>query len=61
METLPNALFRIRLANGHRLLGHVARRQKPLAERVTVGAVVTVRLSPGDLSQGRVILNEHKL
>ncbi len=61
METLPNGLLRVELANGHRLLGHVARRQVPLVERVKVGATVTVKLSPGDLSHGFVILNEGKL
>ena len=61
VETLPNGLMRVELANGHRLLGHVARRQAPLVERVRVGAVVTVKLSPGDLSHGFVILNESKL
>ena len=61
METLPHGLLRVELANGHRLLGHVKRRQVPLVERVKMGAVVTVSLSPGDLSHGFVILNEEKL
>ena len=61
VETLPNGLLRVELANGHRLLGHVARRQAPLVERVRAGVVVTVKLSPGDLSHGFVILNESKL
>ena len=61
MATLPNGQLRVELSNGHRLLGHVARRQAPLVERVKVGAMVTVKLSPGDLSHGHVILNESKL
>lgn len=61
METLPHGLLRVKLANGHRVLGHVARRQAPLVERVKAGAVVTVKLSPGDLSHGFVILNESNL
>lgn len=61
METLPNGLLRVELANGHRLLGHVARRQAPLVERVNVGAMVTVKLTPGDLSHGFVVLNENNL
>lgn len=61
VETLPNGLLRLKLANGHQLLGHVARRQRPLVERVKVGAMVTVKLSPGDLSHGYVTLNESKL
>ncbi|PHX84629.1 MAG: translation initiation factor IF-1 [Opitutia bacterium] len=61
VETLPHGLLRVELANGHRLLGHVARRQAPLVERVKVGATVTVKLASGDLSHGLVILNESKL
>lgn len=61
VETLPNGLMRVELANGHRLLGHVARRQAPMVERVKNGAMVTVKLTPGDLSHGFVILNESKL
>lgn len=61
VEVLVNGLLRVELANGHRLLGHVARRQRPRVAQVNVGAVVTVRLSPGDLSHGRVMLNESKL
>ena len=61
VEALPNGLLRVALANGHRLLGHVARRQRSLVARVKVGAVVTVKLSPGDLSHGHVVLNENSL
>lgn len=61
MEALPNGLLRVELANGHRLLGHVARRQAPLVERVKMGATVTVKLTPGDLSHGFVVLNENNL
>ena len=61
VETLPNGLLRVELANGHRLLGHVARGQAPLVERVKVGAMVTVKLTPGDLSHGFVVLNENNL
>ncbi|MEN9572956.1 MAG: Translation initiation factor [Verrucomicrobiota bacterium] len=61
METLPNGLLRVKLGNGHQVIGHVARRQAPLVERVWIGAMVTVKLSPGDLSHGFVILNESKL
>ncbi|KAF0180915.1 MAG: hypothetical protein FD161_633 [Limisphaerales bacterium] len=61
MEALANGLLRVELANGHRLLGHVARRQAPLVERVKMGAMVTVKLTPGDLSHGFVVLNENNL
>jgi translation initiation factor IF-1 len=61
VEALPNGLLRVKLANGHRLLGYVSRRQAPLVARVKVGAMVTVKLSPGDLSHGFVVLNESNL
>lgn len=61
MEALANGLLRVELANGHRPLGHVARRQAALVERVKVGAMVTVKLTPGDLSHGFVVLNENNL
>ncbi|PAW88213.1 MAG: translation initiation factor IF-1 [Pedosphaera sp. Tous-C6FEB] len=61
VEALPRGLFRVELANGHQVLGHVLRRQAPLVERVKVGAMVTVKMSPGDLSHGLVDLNESKL
>ena len=61
VETLSHGLLRVELANGHCLLGHVARRQAPLLKWLSVGAIVEVKLSPGDLSHGVVILNEIKL
>lgn len=61
VEALPHDLLWVELANRHRVLGHVLRRQAPLVERVKVGAMVTVKLSPGDLSHGLVVLNESKL
>lgn len=61
VETLPSGLCRVELANGHRLLGHVTLNQQPLVKRLTLGSIVLVKLTPGDLSHGRVILNESKL
>lgn len=59
VKTLPNQLFIVELSNGHRLTGHVSYRQKPVAEKLGIGAMVLVRLSLSDLSQGRLILNEN--
>ena len=61
VATLDNSVFVVSLTNGHQMLGHLARVQKPLAKHVKVGDVVTIQLSPCDLSQGRVILKEDKL
>ena len=61
VATLDNSVFAIGLTNGHRMLGHLARVQRPLSKHVKVGDLVTIQLSPCDLSQGRVILKEDKL
>lgn len=60
-EVMPNTLFLVKLGNGHSLIGHVTASQKPLAQGLQVGVKVRIKLSPCDLSQGRVILNEDKL
>lgn len=59
VKTLPNQLFIVELSNGHRLTAHVAYRQKPLAEKLGIGAMVLVKLSLSDLSRGRLILNDN--
>jgi len=58
VDILSAALFTVQLANGHCLVGHVPRRQKLLTEMIKVNDAVAVRLSPCDLSQGRLILNK---
>lgn len=61
VATLENSVFVVGLSNGHQMLGHLSRGQRPLAKQVKVGQNVTILLSPCDLSQGRVILKEDKL
>lgn len=61
VAALENSVFVVGLTNGHQMLGHLARVQKPMANEVKVGDVVTIQLSPCDLSQGRVILKEDKI
>ena len=51
VEALPKSLFWVELANGHRLLAHVASR---VAQALPVGGMVTVEVSPYDLSKGRI-------
>jgi len=55
VEALARALFRVELANGHRLVAHVSSKRRLAFERVTVGDFVTVEMSPYDLSKGCII------
>jgi len=55
IEPLPNALFRVELENGHRVLAHVSGKMRMHFIRILPGDKVTVELSPYDLSRGRII------
>ena len=55
IETLPNLLVRVELANGYRLLARVSRRQRLQGIRLAPGEKVTVEMSPYDLSKGGVV------
>jgi len=55
IEVLPNKTYRVELANGHRLLGFVAGKAR-LNFAPNPGYKVRLKLSPCDLSQGRIIL-----
>ncbi len=57
-ETLPNAMFRVELANGHKVLAHVSGRMRMNFIRILPGDSVTIELSPYDLSRGRIIRRE---
>lgn len=59
LELLPNAMFRIKLDNGHEILGHTSGRMRKNRIRVLVGDRVTVEMTPYDLSKGRVT-HRHK-
>ena len=61
METLPNALFRVELPNGHRLLAHTSGRMRMNFVRLAVGDRVTVKCSPYDLSKGCIAFDEEKI
>ncbi len=58
IETLPNAMFRIELANGHKVLGHISGKMRMHFIRILPGDSVTLELSPYDLSRGRIIRRE---
>lgn len=53
-EALPNAVFRVELANGHKVLAHVSGKMRMNFIRVLPGDRVLVELSPYDLTRGRV-------
>ncbi|MDK2821186.1 MAG: translation initiation factor [Clostridia bacterium] len=55
LEPLPNAMFRVELANGHRVLAHVSGKIRMNFIRILPGDRVTVELSPYDLSRGRIV------
>ncbi len=54
METLPNATFRVRLENGHVVLGHISGKMRMNYIRILPGDRVKVELSPYDLTRGRI-------
>jgi translation initiation factor IF-1 len=58
LETLPNAMFRVELANGHRVLAHVSGKMRMNFIRILPGDSVTLELSPYDLNRGRIIRRE---
>ena len=54
MELLPNATFRVQLENGHMVLAHTSGRMRKNRIRVLAGDLVTVEMTPYDLSKGRI-------
>ena len=56
LEPLPNAMFRVQLENGHKVLAHVSGKMRMHFIRILPGDTVTVEMSPYDLNRGRIIL-----
>jgi len=56
IEALPNAMFRVELEGGHRVLAHVSGKMRMNFIRILPGDVVTVEMSPYDLNRGRIVL-----
>jgi translation initiation factor IF-1 len=54
IETLPNAMFRVEIENGHIVLAHVSGRMRMNFIRILPGDKVKLELSPYDLSRGRI-------
>lgn len=55
IEPLPNAMFTVELANGHKVLAHVSGKIRMNFIRILPGDKVTVELSPYDLTRGRIV------
>lgn len=60
IETLPNAMFRVELQNGHRVLAHISGKMRMHFIKILPGDKVQVELSPYDLNRGRIIYRGNK-
>jgi len=58
LETLPNAMFRVELENGHKVLAHISGKMRMHFIKILPGDKVTVELSPYELTRGRIIFRE---
>ena len=56
IEALPNAVFRVELESGHRIMAHVSGKMRMHFIRILPGDEVTVEMSPYDLNKGRIVL-----
>jgi translation initiation factor IF-1 len=55
IEPLPNAMFRVELESGHRVLAHISGKMRMHFIKILPGDKVTVELSPYDLTRGRIV------
>ena len=58
LETLPNAMFRVELENGHRVLAHISGKMRMHYIKILPGDRVRVELSPYDLARGRIVFRD---
>jgi translation initiation factor IF-1 len=56
IDALPNAMCRVELENGHKILAHVSGKMRMHFIRILPGDTVTVEMSPYDLNRGRIVL-----
>jgi translation initiation factor IF-1 len=56
VEALPNAMFRVELENGHKILAHVSGKMRMNFIRILPGDNITIEMSPYDLNRGRIVL-----
>ena len=55
-DALPNAMFKVELENGHKILAHVSGKMRMHFIRILPGDTVVVEMSPYDLNRGRIVL-----
>ena len=58
LETLPNAMFRVELDNGHKVLAHISGKMRMHYIKILPGDKVKIELSPYDLARGRITFRE---
>ncbi|MBQ9440895.1 MAG: translation initiation factor IF-1 [Alphaproteobacteria bacterium] len=58
LEVLSNAMYKVKLENGHEIIAYTAGRMKKNRIRVLAGDKVTVEITPYDLSKGRIVFRE---
>ena len=54
VETLPNAMFKVELENGHQILAHISGKLRMKFIKILPGDKVTIEMSPYDLTRGRI-------
>lgn len=54
-EVLPNAMFRVKLDQGHTILGHISGKMRQNKIQILAGDAVRVEMSPYDLTKGRIV------
>ena len=60
VEPLPNAMFRVELDNGHKVLAHISGKMRMHFIKILPGDKVTIELSPYDLTRGRITFRSRK-
>ncbi len=56
IDALPNAMFKVELENGHKIMAHVSGKMRMNFIRILAGDTVVVEMSPYDLNRGRIVL-----
>jgi translation initiation factor IF-1 len=56
VDALPNAVFRVELDGGHQIMAHVSGKMRMHFIRILPGDMVTVEMSPYDLTRGRIVM-----
>ncbi len=54
IDAMPNAMFRVKLENGHEMIAHISGKMRKFYIRILPGDRVTVEISPYDLTKGRI-------